>query len=85
MTRSPYEFFFKRGKPFMQRTVRDDVVTLIAGLAGFAAAYVLSSDDQPLLFAVVLGTGVLMIAVQAVVRHVIRQRRDAGSGFPPPD
>jgi hypothetical protein len=85
MPRAPHEYLFKKGKPFMQRTMRDDVVALIASLVGFAAGYVLIGDDQPLLFAVFLGAGVLMIGVQAVIRRVIRQRRDAGSGFPPPD
>jgi hypothetical protein len=85
MPPSPYEFFFKRGKPFMQRTVRDDVVTLIASLVGFTVGYLLIGDDQPWVFAFVVGAGVLMIGVHAVIRHVVRQRREAGSGFPPPD
>jgi hypothetical protein len=84
MPPSPSEFFFRR-KPFMQRTVRDDVVGLIATLVGFTAGYLLIGDDRPLVFAFVLGAGVLMIGVQGVIRHVVRQRRDAGSGFPPPD
>jgi hypothetical protein len=85
MPPSPYEFFFKRGKPFMQRTVRDDVVTLIASLVGFTVGYLLIGDDQPWVFAFVVGAGVLAIAVQGVVRHVIRQRRDAASRMAPPD
>jgi hypothetical protein len=84
MTPSPSEFFFRR-KPFMARSVRDDVVTLIASLVGFTAGYLLTGDDEPSVFAFVVGAGVLAIAVQGVVRHVIRQRRDAASRMAPPD
>jgi hypothetical protein len=85
MTRSPYEFFFKRGKPFMQRTVKDDFVALLASLAGFTAGYLLVGDDQPWVFAFVIGAGVLMIPVHSVIRYVVRQRRNAGSGSSPPE
>jgi hypothetical protein len=85
MPRSPYEFFFKRGKPFMERTVRDDVVALVAGLVGFTAAYLLSGDDQPSVFAVFGGAALVVFVAHGVVRHVIRQRRDAASRMAPPD
>jgi hypothetical protein len=76
MQRSPSEFFFRRRKPFMQRTVRDDVVALLAGLAGFAAGYLLIGDEQPSVFAFFVGAGLVAIVAQGVVRHLIRQRRD---------
>lgn len=76
MTRSPSEFFFRRRKPFMERTLRDDVVALLASLAGVAAGYLLIGDDQPLVFAFVVGAGVVVLVAQNVVRFLIRQRRD---------
>jgi hypothetical protein len=85
MPPSPSEFFFKRRKPFMERTVRDDFVALLASLAGFTAGYLLIGDDQPWVFAFVIGAGLLMIPVHSVIRHVVRRRRNAGSGFPPPE
>src|SRR5436190_646837 len=44
MPRAPHELFKRR--PFVERTVRDDAVGLIAGLVGFSAAYLLSDDGE---------------------------------------
>ena len=79
----PHELFKRR--PFMERTVRDDLIGLVAGLVGFTAAYLLSGDVAVWPFAIVVGVGLLVVAAQGCLRHVIRQRRDARSGFPPPE